>query len=80
MPRKTHEQLKKMALNKPRVKKAYKELSDEFALLEELVRARLKAGKTQAQIAKSMHTSASVVGRLESGGGQHRHSVHAKGK
>src|SRR5690348_6745129 len=70
----THEQLKKKALKKPGVKKAYDSLNDEFGLLEEMVKARLKAGKTQKEIAKAMRTTTSVVGRLETGGGAHKHS------
>lgn len=70
MRRKTHEQLIEIALSRPGVKREYDMLEAEFALIKELVKARLRAGKTQAQIAAAMHTSTSVVGRLETGGGK----------
>lgn|SRR3990167_138455 len=74
MTKRTHEQLKKLALKKPSVKKAYDSLKDEFALLEIMLNARLKAGKTQRDVAKVMKTTTSVVGRLETGGGKYKHS------
>ena len=74
MRRKTHDQLKKLALSNPGVKKEYDSLQEEFELLDEMLKARLKTGKTQKDIAKSMHTSISVIGRLETGGGKHQHS------
>ncbi len=69
-----HEQLKKQALVDPSVRAEYEALEEEFALLKELVKARLEAHKTQSDVAASMGTSASVVGRLETGGGKRRHS------
>lgn len=74
MVHKAHERLVKIALSKPGVKKEYHALKEEFELLEEMLRARLKAGKSQEDVAKVMHTSTSVVGRLETGGGKHKHS------
>jgi DNA-binding XRE family transcriptional regulator len=74
MARKSHEQLMKKALARPGVKREYDALEEEFALLKELIKARLEAGKTQEQIAKEMGTTTSVVGRLESGGGKQKHS------
>ena len=70
----THEQLKKRALSDPVVKAEYDALEDEFSFLQELVNARKLAHKTQAEIAESMGTTTSVVGRLESGGGKRQHS------
>jgi len=74
MTKRTHEQLKKIALSKPGVKKAYDALEDEFKLLNEMLKARKKAGKTQNDVAKVMRTTTSVVGRLETGGGPQKHS------
>lgn len=74
MARNAHNRLVKLALNKPGVKKEYDSLQEEFELLEEMLRARLKSGKTQKEIARSMKTSTSVVGRLETGGGKLQHS------
>ena len=70
----THEQLKKTALSRPGVKKEYDSLNEEFQMLEQMINARIKAGKTQREVAKKMKTTTSVVGRLETGGGAHRHS------
>lgn len=74
MTKLTHEQLKKSALKREDVKKAYDALEEEFSLLEEMVKARLAAGKTQDQVAKAMKTTTSTIGRLETGGGKHHHS------
>lgn len=74
MVNKAHERIVKIALSKPGVKKEYHALKEEFELLEEMLNARLRAGKSQEDVAKVMHTSTSVVGRLETGGGKHKHS------
>jgi DNA-binding XRE family transcriptional regulator len=74
MTKRTHEQLMKIALNRPNVKKEYDSLREEFDLFEEMVKIRMKAGKTQEEVAKAMKTSTSVVGRLETGGGKNKHS------
>jgi transcriptional regulator with XRE-family HTH domain len=71
---KNHQQLTQLALSKPGVKKEYDSMQEEFELLEEMINARLKAGKTQEDVAKAMHTSTSVIGRLETGGGKLHHS------
>jgi DNA-binding XRE family transcriptional regulator len=74
MSKRTHEQLVKLALRNPDVKKAYDAMREEFKLLDEMLKARKKAGKTQDDVAKVMKTTTSVIGRLETGGGQYRHS------
>ncbi len=74
MAKKTHEQLVKAALRKPGVKKAYHSMEEECKLLDAMLTARMKAKKTQSDVAKMMKTTTSVVGRLETGGGQSRHS------
>jgi transcriptional regulator with XRE-family HTH domain len=72
--RNTHQQLTKKALSDPKVKAAYDDMAEEFLLLEEMIKARLSAGKTQEEIAQAMQTTTSVIGRLETGGGKNRHS------
>jgi hypothetical protein len=42
----THEQLKKTALKKPSVKKAYDDLKTEFDLHEKMLDAKMKAHKS----------------------------------
>lgn len=74
MAKTTHAKLKKVALSRIGVRKEYDSLTEEFNLLEEMLNARLRAGKTQTDVARVMKTTTSVVGRLETGGGAHRHS------
>jgi len=74
MSNKSHHQLVKTALSRPNVRKEYIALEEEFELLEEMLKARVKAGKSQEEVARAMRTSTSVVGRLETGGGKHKHS------
>lgn len=74
MARYTHEELKAIALSKPGVKAEYDNLSEEFRLFKEMLKARIRAGKTQEDIAKSLHTTVSAISRLENGGGKNRHS------
>lgn len=54
MSKRTHEQLKSAALRKAGVIKAYNSMKDEFDLLEIMLKARLKAEKTQRDVAKIM--------------------------
>ena len=65
----SHGELVEKALARPGVKRAYDALEDEFALLNAVLEARLNADKTQEEVAKAMHTTTSVVGRLETGKG-----------
>jgi len=59
--------LKKKMLTDPAVRKAYNELSPEYAIARELIKARARAGLTQSDVAKRMGTSQSVIARMESG-------------
>ena len=51
----------------PEVKAEYDALAPEFEIAVELIRARLRAGLSQAELAERMRTSQSTVARLESG-------------
>ena len=51
----------------PAFRAEYARLAPEFALARSLIKARTKAGMTQAQVAKRMGTTQSVVARIESG-------------
>ena len=64
--------LKTRAFARPGVKKAYDDLGEEFAFLDEVLRARAEAGLTQAKVAARVGTTQSAVARLESA--QRRHS------
>jgi len=70
----THDEMVEKMLSDPTVKAAYDELEDEFALFDEVLKARKRTGLTQAEIAARMGTKAPAVARLESGGGSKRHS------
>ena len=54
----------------PKYKKAYKDLEDEFSVAQAIIEARTRVGLTQAQLAKRMKTTQSVIARLESGKGR----------
>ena len=54
-------------LERPGYKAAYDALAGEFALASAMIEARAKAGLTQEQLAERMHTTQTVIARLESG-------------
>ena len=59
--------LKNEWLKEPGFRAEYERLKPEFALALALLKARTKAGLTQAQVARKMRTTQSVVARIESG-------------
>jgi len=61
------EKLKARLLANPKVKVEYEALAPEFEISAELVKARLRAGLSQAELAARMGTSQSTIARLESG-------------
>lgn len=61
--------LKARLLKDPEVRKHYEAMAEEFALMAEVAKARMRAGLSQAQLAKRMKTTQSAVARLESGRG-----------
>jgi predicted transcriptional regulator len=63
----TFEKLKARLLANPKVKAEYDALAPEFEIAAELLRARLRAGLSQTELAVRMGTSQSAVARLESG-------------
>jgi ribosome-binding protein aMBF1 (putative translation factor) len=54
-------------LKDPEFKAEYDRLAPEFEFSAELLRARLRAGLSQTELAKRMNTSQSAIARLESG-------------
>src|SRR5438552_13535713 len=70
----THKAFVGKLLKQPAVKAEYEAQAEEFALLDELLRARRQAGLTQAEVAARMGTKTPAVARLEAGGGSRRHS------
>lgn len=66
---------KARALARPEVRREYDRLAEEFAFLDEILKARAQAGLTQAEVAERIGTTQSVVARLESGGSKHSPSL-----
>ena len=62
-----YEVLKAKALADPEIRAEYEALAPEFEISTELLRARLLAGLSQADLASLMGTSQSAIARLESG-------------
>ena len=71
----THKQLRTKALANAEVKAEYEKLADEFAFLDEFLKARAAQGLTQAQVAQRIGTTQSAVARMESGSGRHSPSL-----
>ena len=57
-------------MKQPGYRKEYDALEEEFALISAMAKARLRAGLSQAQLAKRMKTTQSAIARLESGRGR----------
>ena|ERR1700730_4248138 len=68
-------QFKKRALARPEVKRAYDATEEEFAFLEEVLKARAQAGLTQAEVAARIGTTQSAIARLESAQPKHSPSI-----
>lgn len=71
----THKQLRAKALGLAEVKDQFDDLRDEYALLDEFLKARAEQGLTQAQVAEKIGTTQSAVARMESGRGKHSPSL-----
>ncbi len=59
--------LHKKWMKDPKYRAEYEKLAPEFALSRAIIAARTKAGLTQAQLARRMKTTQSVIARLEGG-------------
>ena len=71
----THKELRSRALARGDVRVEFDKLEEEFAFLDEFLKARAAAGMSQAEIADRMGTTQSAVARLESGRGKHSPSL-----
>ena len=71
----THKQLRAVATARADVKAEFEKAADEYALLDEFLKARAAQGLTQAQVAEKIGTTQSAVARMESGKGKHSPSL-----
>jgi len=71
----THKELKSHALKRADVKAEYDQLGEEFAFLDQFLKARSAAGLTQTEIAERIGTTQSAIARLESGSGKYLPSL-----
>jgi len=74
MKRVAHEAFKETALRDPAVKAEYERLMADYKIISTFIKARKRAHKTQEEVARLMKTTASVVSRIEAGGGTAHHS------
>ena len=65
MTRPTFHDFKKKALRDPDVRAEYEALSSAYDLRKKLIGLRKKAGLTQEELAKRLHTQRSNISRLE---------------
>jgi transcriptional regulator with XRE-family HTH domain len=71
----TLKQFKARAFARPNVKKAYDDLAEEFAFLDEVLKARAESGLSQAEVAARVGTTQSAIARLESAAPKHSPSI-----
>lgn len=69
-----HSDMKRKALSRAEVRAKYEALEPEFDLLRQMLRARTKAGLSQADVAQRMGTQAPAITRLESALSSGKHS------
>jgi len=61
------EKHKEMLNNDPEYTRAFIDMEEEFQFAGELIKARIRSGLTQKQLAEKMGTTQSTIARLESG-------------
>lgn len=66
---------KARALARADVRQEYARLNDEFAFLDEILKARSETGLSQAEVASRIGTTQSAIARLESSGSAHSPSI-----
>lgn len=59
--------LRKELLTNKEIAKEYKKLAPRYELVSQLIKARIKKGLTQEQLAKKIGTKQSAIARVESG-------------
>lgn len=63
----SHSAYLKVKLKNPQLKEEFDKLDSEYELIRKILEQRIKRKMTQAQLAKKLGTTQSVVARLESG-------------
>lgn len=63
------------ALKRDSVRRAYEDLEQEFEFVDEVLKARVATGLTQAELAKRVGTTQSAIARLESASRMHSPSI-----
>lgn len=71
----THKEIRTKAPGNVKVKTEYEKLDDEFALLDEFLKARTSQGLNQAQVAEKIGSTQSAVAWMESGSRKHSLSL-----
>jgi len=71
---KTHEAMIAKWKKDPAFKAEYAALEQEFAMFDELLKARQAAKLTQAEVARRMGTKVPAISRMESSNGGKKHS------
>ena len=64
----SYTEFKDRVLARPQVRESFEEGLDELRLAVSLAELREKRGMTQTQLAAQVHTSPSVISRIENGG------------
>lgn len=70
----SHKEFVEQMLSNPEFKAEYDRLEPEFALLDELLRARAASGLSQAEIARRMGTKPPALSRMLAEVGDNKHS------
>jgi len=60
---------KKRMLRDPEIRREYEKLGPEYALIEEMIKNRLKKNMSQSDLARKIGTKQSAISRIESGNG-----------
>jgi len=61
-------EIKKKWLKDPEFKRLYEESQPEFEIAKAIIRARIERKMTQKELARRMHTTQSVISRVEQAG------------
>ena len=67
MTRPTFQDFKREAMQDPEFVKAYDALEEEYALIEEMIKARIAAKMSQQTVAEVLQTKQPAIARIESG-------------